>query len=570
VDVVLVGLPGSGKSAVGRRLAARRSAAFVDLDQEIERAAGRTVAQIFESETEAGFRRREREAIERLGPPSQDARVRRVIATGGGAVIDPRNRWRLYRGRRPFWLDGSPERLASRVRTGAGRPLFQGRDPLGRLRELRTERVRFYAPAPPVDADGAPFQVLERLERLLAQPRGSGVRLLDADTPIGRLELGDGQLEESLLDELAGEAVTRVVIATEPAGWRLHGRRVAERLGDEGYAIESVRLPQGEAAKTFESVERLVRQLARMRLERRDPLLALGGGAVGDAAGFAAAIYLRGVPLIQIPTTLLAQIDAAIGGKTAIDIPEGKNLVGAFYQPRAIIVDIALLATLPARHRRAALGEAVKYAALGDEQLLELLERDGRALAAGDPEAVESGALAELVERCAWRKVEIVSADEREDGERIVLNLGHSLGHAIEAAGGFSGVLHGEAVAYGLRGALAIGRALGVTPADRADRIERLIDALGFGAAPATVRPAAVRAALRADKKHARGELRWVLPDRNGVRVQAGIDESVVEVGLAAALGRGKPQATRQAGRARGESRSGRERKPAQRAKDRQ
>jgi 3-dehydroquinate synthase len=555
MDVVLVGLPGSGKSAVGRRLAARRSASFVDLDQEIERAAGRTVAQIFESETEAGFRRREREAIERLGPPSQDARVRRVIATGGGAVIDPRNRWNLYRARRPFWLDASAERLVSRVRSGAGRPLFQGRDPLARLRELRTERVRFYAPAPSVDADGAPFQVLERLERLLSDPRRPGTRLLDADTTIGRLELGEGQLEESLLEELASLAVTRLVVASEPAGWRLHGRRVAERLSDEGYAVESVRLPQGEAAKTFESVERIVRQLARMRLERRDPLLAVGGGAVGDAAGFAAAIYLRGVPLIHVPTTLLAQIDAAIGGKTAIDIPEGKNLVGAFYQPRAMIVDIALLATLPSRQRRAALGEAIKYAVLGDERLLELLEREGRSLAQGEPGAVESGALAELVERCAWRKVEIVSADEREEGERIVLNLGHSLGHAVEAAAGYSGVLHGEAVAYGLRGAVAIGRALGVTPADRAERIERLIDSLGFGAAPAAVRRAAVSAALRADKKHTRGELRWVLPDRSGVRVQGGIDESVVELGVAAALGR---RETRAAPRARRQTRPAR------------
>jgi shikimate kinase/3-dehydroquinate synthase len=537
MDVVLVGLPGSGKSAVGRRLAARRGAEFVDLDQVIERAAGRSVAQIFEAETEAGFRRREREAIERLGAPQQDARVRRVIATGGGAVIDPRNRWHLYRGRRPFWLDGTPERLATRVRAGAGRPLFQGRDPLGRLRELRAERIRFYAPAPSVDADGAAFQVLERLERLLtAQPR-PGVRLLDADTAVGRLELGEGQMSDSLLAELTALAVTRVVVASDAGSWRTHGRELAERLGESGFSVESARLPKGEAAKTFESIEQLVRHLARMRLERRDPIVALGGGAVGDAAGFAAAIYLRGVPLVQIPTTLLAQIDAAIGGKTAIDIPEGKNLVGAFYQPRAIIVDVATLATLPARQRRAALGEAVKYAVLGDERLFELLEQDGRALAAGEESAVESGALAELVERCAWRKVEIVTADEREEGERIVLNLGHSLGHAIEASGGFSSVLHGEAVAYGLRGAIAIGRALGITPEDRANRIERLLDSLGFTKPPSDVRAASVRTHLRADKKHARGALRWVLPDRAGVRVQAGVDERVVELGLAAALG---------------------------------
>jgi 3-dehydroquinate synthetase len=152
-----------------------------------------------------------------------------------------------------------------------------------------------------------------------------------------------------------------------------------------------------------------------------------------------------------------------------------------------------------------------------------------------------------LVERCAWRKVEVVSADEREEGERIVLNLGHSLGHAIEASGNFSAVLHGEAVAYGLRGAVAIGRALGITPEDRASRIERLLDSLGFGSPPAVVRPSSVRTHLRADKKHAGGELRWVLPNRSGVRVQAGVDERVVELGIAAALGaRGRrPSASR-------------------------
>jgi shikimate kinase/3-dehydroquinate synthase len=538
MDVVLVGLPGSGKSAVGRRLAARRSAAFIDVDQEVEHAAGRSITQIFEAESEAGFRRREREAIERLGPPTQDTRVRRVIATGGGAVIDPRNRWRLYRERRPFWLDGSPERLASRVRTGAGRPLLQGRDPVTRLRELRAERLRFYAPATPVDADGAPFQVLERLERLLADPRLPGTRLLDGDTSIGRLNMGEDHVERALLEELAGLAVTRLVVVTEPAALRLHARRLAARLSEERYAVEIARLPRGESAKAFESVERLLRQLARMRLERRDPIVAVGGGALGDAAGFAAAIYLRGVPLIHVPTTLLAQIDAAIGGKTAIDIPEGKNLVGAFYQPRAIIVDIALLASLPARQRRAALGEAAKYAALGDERLFELLEREGRGIAAGDPSALESGALAELVERCAWRKVEVVTADEREEGDRIVLNLGHSLGHAIEAAAGFGGVLHGEAIAYGLRGAAAIGRALGVTPEDRADRISRLVDSLGFPPVPSSVRASAVRSHLRADKKYARGELQWVLPDRTGVKVRSGVREDIVELGLAAALGR--------------------------------
>ena len=166
-------------------------------------------------------------------------------------------------------------------------------------------------------------------------------------------------------------------------------------------------------------------------MRRDEPIVAIGGGALGDAAGFLAATYLRGVPIVHVPTTLVAQIDSSIGGKTGVDLPEGKNLVGAFHQPAAVVIDVAALRTLPERHRRAALGEAVKMGVLGDERLFELLETDGPAIARGDDAAFDSGAVAEVVERCAWAKVAVVLADEREHdatGGRITLNLGHSLG----------------------------------------------------------------------------------------------------------------------------------------------
>ena len=226
-------------------------------------------------------------------------------------------------------------------------------------------------------------------------------------------------------------------------------------------------LPEGEAAKRLSVIEIAASELARLRVERDEPIVAIGGGALGDAAGFLAATYLRGVPLVHVPTTLVAQIDSSIGGKTAVDLPEGKNLVGAFHQPSAIVIDVGFLASLPERQRRAALGEAVKMAALGDERLFELLERHGDAIARGDAASAARGEVAELVERCAWAKVEVVVADERERepaSGRITLNLGHSLGHAVEAAAGFEGLLHGEAVAYGLRAACRIGEAVGVTP----------------------------------------------------------------------------------------------------------
>jgi 3-dehydroquinate synthase len=234
------------------------------------------------------------------------------------------------------------------------------------------------------------------------------------------------------------------------------------------------------------------------------------------------------VPFIQVPTTLVAQLDSSIGGKTAVDLPDGKNLVGAFHQPAAIVVDIAVLATLDARQRRAALGEAVKMAALGDERLFLALEAEGPAIATGDPSAVGSGALAEVVERAAWAKVAVVLADEREAGGRIALNLGHTLGHAIEAAAGFRDLLHGEAVAYGLRAAARIGVARDVTPPERAERIERLLDTLDLGVVPLSLDVDEVLTLMETDKKHRGGSLRWVLPTADGHKVEAEVPPALV------------------------------------------
>ncbi len=283
-------------------------------------------------------------------------------------------------------------------------------------------------------------------------------------------------------------------------------------------------------------VEQACRELARLHVDRRETLVAIGGGALTDAAGFIAASYLRGVPIVQVPTTLVGQIDAALGGKTAVDLPEGKNLVGAFHQPVAFVADVSLLATLPPRQLRAALGEAVKMGVLGDERLLELIEEDGEAMARGDRQTFESGSLAEVVERCAWAKVEVVSADERESGPRMTLNLGHTIGHGIEAAAGYSKILHGEAVAYGLRGAFAIARALDITTPERAARVNALLDRLGLGIAPPAVSMESVAEHMATDKKHALGRLSWVLPTATGVIVRADVPADAVAAGIAAAL----------------------------------
>jgi shikimate kinase/3-dehydroquinate synthase len=530
VELVVVGLPGSGKTAIGRRVAARHGAAFVDLDEDIERAAGRRIPEVFEAEGEAGFRARERAAIEALGPADTSPNLTRVIAPGGGAIVDPRNRWRLFRGRRVVWLDVRTEVLAQRLRRSPNvRPLIQGRDPLGAIRDLGVARGRFYAAGSRVGGLAEMPAVVVAVEDLVLGPPPSGTVLLRAETRLGRLVLGEGILAAEVAGALADLGSKRAILVSEPGAWAAVGEGLAKSLAAAGLEVERVLLPQGEAAKHLQVIEDAASQLARLRVERREPIVAVGGGALGDAAGFLAATYVRGIPFIQVPTTLVAQIDSSIGGKTGVDLPEGKNLVGAFHQPASIVIDIAVLATLEPRQRRAALGEAAKMAALGDERLFATLESDGPAVAAGDQAAVESGALAEVVERAAWAKVEVVLADEQETGvARIALNLGHTLGHAIEAAAGFQGLLHGEAVAYGLRAAARIGEARGVTTSARAARIERLLDTLDLGKSPTGLDLHEVLAFMSTDKKHAGRALRWILPTADGHTIDAEVPDELM------------------------------------------
>jgi shikimate kinase/3-dehydroquinate synthase len=550
VDVVLVGLSGSGKSVVGRRLAARHGAAFVDLDEAIEARAGRPIPEIFAAEGEAAFRALERAVVAALGPADRSALIRRVVATGGGAVVDPRNRWILYRGRLPIWIDSPVEVLAARLRRSRHvRPLVAGqRDPVKALRALLAARERFYAAALRVDGTAGVGSVLRRIEETIRErlarpeigtttddPPGDGLGddphgtlLLDARTRIGRIVVGERIAGPVLADVLGELRARRAILVSEPGAWAAVGSAIAAELVAAGWSVETVMLPRGEAAKRLDVVGRAARRLAALRVERGEPLVAIGGGALGDAAGFLAAVWLRGVPIVHVPTTLVAQIDSSLGGKTAVDLPEGKNLIGAFHQPAAVVIDVAALRTLPVRQRRAALAEAVKMAVLGDERLFELLEADGPAIARGEERVLETGVVAELVERAAWAKVEVVLADERETGARISLNLGHSVGHGIEAAAGYRGVLHGEAVAWGLRAAARIGVAVGVTPPDRAARIEALLDRLGLGLGRAPVDAEAVLAAMGRDKKHELGRLRWVLPTADGYEVRRDVPEALV------------------------------------------
>jgi 3-dehydroquinate synthetase/shikimate kinase len=536
MDIILVGLPGSGKSVVGKRLAAKHRATFIDIDEQIEQRDGRPIPTIFAEDGESAFRTLERHAVADLGPADPDPGVKRIVATGGGAVVDPRNRWSLYRGRMTVWLDSRPEVLAQRLRRSVHvRPLITGRDPIGTIRDLGTRRERFYAAAD-IRVSGVAevatvVDAVEARRRAWSAIGAHPTTLVRTTTQLGRLVIGDGNAAGSVREALDRLEARRAIVVSEPGAWAAVGTALAEALAEDGRSVETVFLPQGEAAKRLSAIAVAASELARLHVARDEAIVAVGGGALGDAAGFLAATFLRGITIIHVPTTLVAQIDSAIGGKTGIDLPEGKNLVGAFHQPSDIVIDVAMLVTLPERQRRAALGEAAKMAILGDERLFELLERHGDEIARGDAASAARGEVAELVERCALRKLDVVLADERErdaGAGRVTLNLGHSLGHAVEAAAGFEALLHGEAVAYGLRAACRIGTAIGAMPRERAERVDRLLDGLGLAREPLPFDLAGVLAHLETDKKHAAGLMRWVVPTADGVEIRTDVPDDVV------------------------------------------
>ena len=307
----------------------------------------------------------------------------------------------------------------------------------------------------------------------------------------------------SLLPELPG-ASTAFVVAdrTVSAAWF---EPLASSLGTAGLATVPLIVPDGEAAKTLQVYETLLHQLATQEAHRDDPVVALGGGAVGDLSGFVASTYMRGVPFIQVPTTLLAQVDAAIGGKSAVNLPEGKNLVGTFSQPRLVIADVDALGTLSEREFRSGLAEVAKYGLTLDLELLDMLERDPASILARDPATLER-----LVARCVSAKARTVAEDERDDGARLFLNYGHTLGHALERLDAFEGRSHGEAVAVGMVFAARLAEARGLASDGLATRTVRLLASFGLETDGSLPSPDEILAAFRLDKKY-RGGVRFVL-----------------------------------------------------------
>ncbi len=356
--------------------------------------------------------------------------------------------------------------------------------------------------------------------------RSLDVQLAERSYPI---HIGAGLLAQPSLWRplLSGR---QVLVISDDHVARHYLQRV--RAGLDGLDYASLVLPPGEEEKTLTRFTEAIDALARLRANRDACVIALGGGVIGDLAGFAAACWMRGIAFVQMPTTLLAMVDSSVGGKTAVDLPQGKNLVGAFHQPRAVIADIDTLATLPERELRAGLAEVVKYGAIFDAGFLDWLDAHADALLARDADA-----LAEAILRSCRYKADVVARDETEQGERALLNFGHTFGHALETAGGYERFRHGEAVSLGMVIAAQLSTRLGRAPATDAARLAALLSRFGLPATiPRGFEPAHLLQLMRLDKKTLSGRLRLILWRHAGAaEIVAGVDEDEILAALAAA-----------------------------------
>ena len=570
--IFLTGFSFSGKSRVAPLVATTLGWRSVDLDDLIEEDAGKDIPSIFADEGEPGFRLREKAALRKACSETEV-----VVSTGGGVVLAEGNRRLMAESGMVICLEARPETVFSRMQETDGgseseRPLLRGTDPLGRIRHLKGLRQPLYALADfTVHTDDlTPELVAEEVVRAWRRFADclsyDGGRLAGAKVANAVRFMGDVPVDEAgpvctVKTETAGYHVFAgwgvrnelgeklretglggdIYVVTDTNVHKHYGGAVAKGFSDSGFDVHARVVPAGEATKTLECASEVYDWLTEQRAERGQGVVALGGGVVGDLAGFVAATYLRGMPFVQAPTSLLAMVDASIGGKVGVDRREAKNLVGAFYQPLLVFADVAMLRTLPERELTSGWAEVIKHALIMDDALLTLLEEQADAL-----RALEPGVTTQVVRRSMVLKAQVVAEDERElTGRRSILNYGHTLGHALEAAIGYGTLLHGEAVAWGMIAAAEMGQRMGLTPPELVERQRALLQRFGLLRALPPVEVDSIVSAISFDKKAAGKRVRWVLlkgagKPMLGSDVDASLVREVVERLLTRAISREK------------------------------
>jgi shikimate kinase/3-dehydroquinate synthase len=513
----LIGNMGSGKTTVGKRIAERLGLPFYDLDQRIEQATGLTVAELFAQQGEARFRDLESRAFAEIACLPQG-----VVATGGGVVLRETNRVLMRRTGWVIYLRTSSETLWRRLQHTTDRPLLRTESPYETLQTIVQTREPLYQEADwVIDTDArTPEEVAEAIVHIVAPTPSNPlvIPVLPNQPNEYPVLIAPGLIANAAEAILERVQPTRVALLTHPKLQHL-----AEPLNvaftRHGVPAHTITLPSGERIKSLRTAERLYAQLLEAGCDRGSLLIVVGGGVLGDLGGFVAATYMRGIPYVQVPTTLLAQVDSSVGGKVAVDLPQGKNLVGAFHQPLITLIDPETLHSLPLRHWRNGFAEMLKYGAALQIGLWRRLQTMIEAELISPRRVREDPDHWTLpIARCVSLKAQIVSEDERDLlGRRALLNFGHTVGHAIETALGYRGWLHGEAIAAGMVAEAEIGRTLGITPPEVADELRETIAQAGLPTQlPTGMNADALLTRMRHDKKRAGDSLSVVLLEAIG------------------------------------------------------
>jgi shikimate kinase / 3-dehydroquinate synthase len=535
---VLTGFMASGKTAVGRAVADRLGREFVDMDAMIEARAGKPIARIFAEDGEPAFRQIEAALCEELS-----TRDGLVIATGGGALVSLANRARMMTSGAVVCLTCGVDEIFRRVDGNADRPLLAVTDGRAQIEQLLQARREAYAVIP-WQIDTTTLSIEAVTDRVIEI---ADVITLPVHYPGGQydIHIGNGVLRHigGALRAIGIADGSQVAIVSNTVVAPLYAAQVEASLRSAGFLPFVCSIPDGEQQKTLATVASLYDQFLAGGLDRSGTVLALGGGVTGDVAGFAAASYMRGVCFVQAPTTLLAMVDASVGAKTGVDLPQGKNLVGAFKPPALVLIDPAVLATLPADEFRSGMAEMIKHGVIGDAGLLAELA-SGQIVNPQDGSSRETsrqGKWAERIARALRVKIAIVEEDPFEQGRRAVLNLGHTVGHALERLSDFS-LRHGEAVSIGMVAAAKIAVESGRADMSLADRIEAILSAWGLPVRCPPFDADAILAAMTHDKKKQGHGLRWVLPHAVGqVEIITDVSPQVVKSVLCSLGARSSP-----------------------------